>query len=99
MNDSKQELTNLSQKLGLENRGAENTKIEKKSESASNYNQSRNSLTNAAYELLDEENWRRILGDDINGGERGIRTLDTDKPYTSLAGKRLRPLGHLSILI
>ena len=32
-----------------------------------------------------------------NGGERGIRTLDTDlSPYASLAGKCLRPLGQLS---
>ena len=31
------------------------------------------------------------------GGERGIRTLDTDlSPYASLAGKCLRPLGQLS---
>jgi hypothetical protein len=34
------------------------------------------------------------------GGERGIRTLDTDlSPYASLAGKCLRPLGQLSVLI
>jgi hypothetical protein len=33
------------------------------------------------------------------GGERGIRTLDTDlSPYASLAGKCLRPLGQLSVL-
>ena len=32
-----------------------------------------------------------------NGGERGIRTLDTGlSPYASLAGKCLRPLGQLS---
>jgi hypothetical protein len=32
------------------------------------------------------------------GGERGIRTLDTDlSPYASLAGKCLRPLGQLSV--
>ncbi len=30
------------------------------------------------------------------GGEGGIRTLDTDKPYTPLAGERLQPLGHFS---
>jgi hypothetical protein len=35
-----------------------------------------------------------------NGGERGIRTLDTDlSPYASLAGKCLRPLGQLSVLL
>jgi hypothetical protein len=35
----------------------------------------------------------------IFGGERGIRTLDTDlSPYASLAGKCLRPLGQLSVL-
>ena len=33
-----------------------------------------------------------------NGGERGIRTLDTGlSPYASLAGKCLRPLGQLSV--
>jgi hypothetical protein len=32
-----------------------------------------------------------------SNGERGIRTLDTAlRPYTRLAGERLRPLGHLS---
>ena len=31
-----------------------------------------------------------------DGGERGIRTLDTGLGYTPLAGERLRPLGHLS---
>jgi hypothetical protein len=31
------------------------------------------------------------------GGERGIRTLDTGlSPYNALAGRPLRPLGHLS---
>src|SRR4029450_11867945 len=31
------------------------------------------------------------------GGEKGIRTLDTGlSPYNALAGRRLRPLGHLS---
>ena len=33
---------------------------------------------------------------DVNGGEEGIRTLDTLLTYTPLAGERLRPLGHLS---
>ena len=32
------------------------------------------------------------------GGERGIRTLDTGLGYTPLAGERLQPLGHLTIL-
>ena len=33
----------------------------------------------------------------IFGGEKGIRTLDTGlSPYNALAGRRLRPLGHLS---
>ena len=32
-----------------------------------------------------------------NGGERGIRTLDTGfGPYNGLANRRLQPLGHLS---
>src|SRR5688572_14397235 len=34
----------------------------------------------------------------LTGGERGIRTLDRVLPYTPLAGARLRPLGHLSIV-
>ncbi len=32
----------------------------------------------------------------FNGGERGIRTLDTLLTYTPLAGERLQPLGHFS---
>ncbi len=36
------------------------------------------------------------LGDFKNGGEGGIRTLDT-LPYTHFPGVRLRPLGHLSV--
>ena len=32
----------------------------------------------------------------VNGGERGIRTLDRGLTYTPLAGERLQPLGHLS---
>ena len=32
----------------------------------------------------------------LNGGERGIRTLDRGLTYTPLAGERLQPLGHLS---
>jgi hypothetical protein len=31
----------------------------------------------------------------LNGGEGGIRTLDT-LPYTHFPGVRLRPLGHFS---
>ena len=38
------------------------------------------------------------LGTISNGGERGIRTLDTF-PYTHFPGVRLRPLGHLSIAL
>ncbi len=34
----------------------------------------------------------------FTGGERGIRTLDRVLPYTPLAGARLRPLGHLSVI-
>lgn len=37
-----------------------------------------------------------IFGMSMNGGEEGIRTLDTLLTYTPLAGERLRPLGHLS---
>ncbi len=33
-----------------------------------------------------------------NGGEGGIRTLDTRLTYTPLAGERLQPLGHFSVL-
>jgi hypothetical protein len=33
-----------------------------------------------------------------NGGEEGIRTLDTGfSPYNGLANRRLRPLGHLTL--
>jgi transposase len=39
---------------------------------------------------------REYGGDDLNGGEGGIRTLDT-LPYTHFPGVRLRPLGHLSV--
>ena len=35
----------------------------------------------------------------FNGGEEGIRTLDTGLPYTPLAGERLQPLGHLSAAV
>ena len=31
-----------------------------------------------------------------DGGEGGIRTLDTRLTYTPLAGERLQPLGHFS---
>ena len=31
-----------------------------------------------------------------DGGEGGIRTLDTLLTYTPLAGERLQPLGHFS---
>ena len=34
----------------------------------------------------------------INGGERGIRTLEGLLALTPLAGVRLRPLGHLSVM-
>ncbi len=30
------------------------------------------------------------------GGEGGIRTHGTDKPYNGFRGRRLQPLGHLS---
>ena len=33
------------------------------------------------------------------GGERGIRTLDELLTHTPLAGERLQPLGHLSVLL
>src|SRR5690606_4741806 len=33
-----------------------------------------------------------------NGGERGIRTLDGLLTHTPLAGERLQPLGHLSVV-
>jgi hypothetical protein len=32
----------------------------------------------------------------LDGGEGGIRTLDTRLTYTPLAGERLQPLGHFS---
>ena len=34
----------------------------------------------------------------VIGGERGIRTLEGLLALTPLAGVRLRPLGHLSVL-
>ena len=37
----------------------------------------------------------RIL--EKNGGEEGIRTLDTLLTYTHFPGVRLQPLGHLSV--
>ena len=40
-----------------------------------------------------------MLDNKSNGGERGIRTLDTGvSPYNGLANRRLQPLGHLSVL-
>jgi hypothetical protein len=33
------------------------------------------------------------------GGEGGIRTLDTLLTYTPLAGARLQPLGHFSVIV
>ena len=33
----------------------------------------------------------------LDGGEGGIRTLDTLLTYTPLAGERLQPLGHFSV--
>ena len=41
-------------------------------------------------------NFRQPLLKD-NGGEGGIRTLDTGLGYTPLAGERLQPLGHLTV--
>ena len=34
----------------------------------------------------------------LNGGERGIRTLDALLAHTPLAGEHLRPLGQLSFV-
>src|SRR5262249_13595395 len=35
--------------------------------------------------------------DAVDGGEAGIRTLDTAfRPYNGLANRRLQPLGHLT---
>ena len=41
----------------------------------------------------------RIEGQPKNGREEGIRTLDALLTHTPLAGERLRPLGHLSIIL
>jgi hypothetical protein len=39
----------------------------------------------------------QVLDNEGNGGEGGIRTLDTGfGPYNGLANRRLQPLGHLS---
>jgi hypothetical protein len=40
----------------------------------------------------------QLVGLDVVGGERGIRTLEGLLTLTPLAGARLRPLGHLSVL-
>ena len=45
---------------------------------------------------LDNLNYEVILGV-LNGGETGIRTLDTLLAYTRFPSVRLQPLGHLSI--
>ncbi len=34
----------------------------------------------------------------VNGGERGIRTLDTLLTYTRFPSVLLKPLGHLSVI-
>ena len=39
-----------------------------------------------------------VLHVDGTGGERGIRTLEGLLTLTPLAGARLRPLGHLSVV-
>jgi integrase-like protein len=49
--------------------------------------------------------WRRggvteekINGQNLTGGEAGIRTLGTGfSPYNGLANRRLQPLGHLTV--
>ena len=39
----------------------------------------------------------QVLDNQGNGGEGGIRTLDTGvSPYNGLANRRLQPLGHPS---
>ena len=38
-----------------------------------------------------------LLSDDC-GGRRGIRTLDTEKPYNGFRVRRIRPLCHPSAL-
>ena len=42
-------------------------------------------------EILDAKNSKYF-----NLGERGIRTLGTNRSYNGLAIRRFRPLGHLS---
>ena len=39
------------------------------------------------------------IGALMYGGERGIRTLDRLLTYTPLAGARLQPLGHFSVIV
>ena len=48
-----------------------------------------------AYRRRKKSARRRIFS--LDGGEGGIRTLDTLLTYTPLAGERLQPLGHLSL--
>ena len=40
----------------------------------------------------------RVFTGNSTGGERGIRTLEGLLTLTPLAGVRLRPLGHLSVM-
>ena len=47
-----------------------------------------------AYRRRKKSARRRIFS--LDGGEGGIRTLDTLLTYTPLAGERLQPLGHFS---
>ena len=40
---------------------------------------------------------QQLFFQQVDGGEGGIRTLDTGfGPYNGLANRRLQPLGHLS---
>src|SRR3954465_13937964 len=41
---------------------------------------------------------RNLPRAEADGGEAGIRTLDTAfRPYNGLANRRLQPLGHLTV--
>ena len=45
-----------------------------------------------------DEFWRLYTETRLGGGERGIRTLGTELPYTRFPGEPIRPLWHLSYI-
>ena len=58
-------------------------------------NQSQNFAPSASL-YVEPDRASLLYVEPMDGGERGIRTLDRRLSYTPLAGERLQPLGHLS---